>query len=45
LTVIIVVNIPPNAPDIIGPANGKAGEEREYTFVTTDPNEDDVSLG
>jgi len=43
LTVIIVVNIPPNAPDIIGPANGKAGEEREYTFVTTDPNEDDVS--
>jgi len=43
LTVTIVDNIPPNAPDIIGPANGKAGEECDYTFVTTDPNEDDVS--
>ena len=42
-TVMIVVNIPHNAPDIIGPTNGKAGEECEYKFVTTDPNEDDVS--
>jgi len=43
LTVMIVVNIPPGTPDITGPANGKTGEECEYRFVTTDPNEDDVS--
>jgi len=43
LTVMIVVNIPPNTPDIIGPSKGKAGEKCEYKFVTTDPNEDDVS--
>jgi rhodanese-related sulfurtransferase len=43
LTLTIVVNIPPDTPDIIGPANGKAGDDCEYRFVTTDPNEDDVS--
>jgi rhodanese-related sulfurtransferase len=43
LTVMIVDNIPPDAPDIIGTLNGKAGKEYDYTFVTTDPNEDDVS--
>jgi len=43
LTVTIVVNIPPNSPNMIGPANGKVGEECEYRIITTDPNEDDVS--
>lgn len=31
-----------NAPTIIGNTSGKAGTEYEYTFVTTDPNGDDV---
>ena len=43
LTLTIVVNIPPDVPDILGPSNGKAGNYCEYRFVTTDPNEDDVS--
>jgi len=43
LTVTIVVNTPPDAPDITGPADGKAGEECEYTFVTTDIEGDDIS--
>ena len=32
----------PNAPNINGPSIGKTGVEYEYTFVTTDPNGDDV---
>jgi hypothetical protein len=32
----------PDAPEITGPSNGKPGEELQYTFVTTDPNGDDV---
>ncbi|MFX1555020.1 MAG: nitrous oxide reductase family maturation protein NosD [Promethearchaeota archaeon] len=32
----------PDAPTINGPHSGKVGEEYEYTFVTTDPNGDDV---
>jgi hypothetical protein len=32
----------PDAPTINGPPSGKEGEEYEYTFVTTDPNDDDV---
>ena len=43
LTVTVVVNTPPDAPDITGPANGKSGEECEYIFVTTDIDGDDVS--
>ena len=43
LTVTVVVNTPPDAPDITGPANGKVGEECEYIFVTTDIDGDDVS--
>jgi hypothetical protein len=35
-------NNPPDSPDIDGPISGKAGIEYEYTFVTTDPNDDDV---
>lgn len=43
LTVTIVVNTPPNAPGITGPAKGKAGEEYEYIFTTTDLEGDDIS--
>ncbi len=32
----------PNAPDINGNANGKPGIDYDYSFVTTDPNNDDV---
>jgi len=32
----------PNAPNITGPNIGKPGEEYEYTFVSTDPEDDDV---
>ena len=35
----------PNAPDtptITGPTSGSRGVEYEYTFTTTDPNDDDV---
>jgi hypothetical protein len=35
-------NSPPDTPYINGPTGGKAGTEYAYTFVTTDPNEDDV---
>lgn len=33
-------NNPSNTPSISGPTNGKAGKKYEYTFVTTDPEED-----
>lgn len=39
---VILENDPPNDPTIDGPTTGTAGEEYDYTFVTTDPNEDDV---
>ena len=32
----------PDAPKITGPSSGKTGETYTYTFVTTDPNGDDV---
>jgi hypothetical protein len=35
-------NNPPDTPNINGLASGKAGTEYDYTFVTTDPNGDDV---
>jgi len=35
-------NQAPNTPDITGQTNGNAGTEYEYTFVTTDPDGDDV---
>lgn len=34
---------PPHAPIITGPETGIAGEEYEYTFITTDPDGDNVS--
>ena len=38
-----VTNEPPNTPTITGQTNGKAEEEYEYKFVSTDPNDDKVS--
>jgi len=32
----------PNPPDISGPMSGKVGRPYEYTFVSTDPQKDDV---
>ncbi len=43
LLVTIVENGPPDTPDISGPTTGKPGEEYGYTFVTNDPDGDDVS--
>jgi len=40
---VILENDPPEAPTIDGETHGNAGEEYEYTFVTTDPDEDNVS--
>jgi len=44
LTVIIAPssNNAPDTPVIKGPTMGKAGREYEYTFVSTDPDGDDV---
>jgi hypothetical protein len=37
------VNTPPNKPTITGPPSGVPGTEYEYTIVSTDPDEDDLS--
>jgi hypothetical protein len=31
-------------PDVSGPENGEQGAELEYTFVTNDPEEDDIEI-
>ena len=36
-------NEPPNAPTIDGPKNGKVGVEYKWTFVSTDPEEDNIT--
>ena len=36
-------NEPPYAPSIDGPISGKPGTEYSYTFVSTDPNGDDIA--
>jgi len=36
-------NQPPNVPEITGPQYGDVGVEYEYLFVTTDPEEENVS--
>lgn len=41
-TANILDNDPPNAPTITGTTSGKIGKEYEFTFVTTDPDGDDV---
>jgi len=35
-------NDPPEKPTINGPTSAKTGEDHKYTFVTTDPDGDDV---
>jgi hypothetical protein len=35
-------NLGPDTPTIKGPTSGKIGKEYEYTFVTIDPEDDDV---
>ncbi len=42
IQVAISDNEPPNIPSIIGPTDGKAGKEYEYSFTTIDPEGDDV---
>jgi hypothetical protein len=36
------LNYPPNPPVITGPINGKVGVEYEYTFVSIDPENEDL---
>jgi len=36
-------NSPPDEPDIEGETGGSFGEEYEYTFIATDPEDDDIS--
>jgi carboxypeptidase T len=38
-----ITNEPPNPPTITGPATGKAGTRYTFTFVSTDPDGNDVS--
>jgi parallel beta-helix repeat protein len=38
------INEIPSTPTIDGPVNCKPGEEYEYTFVVTDPNNDDIFI-
>lgn len=40
---VILDNDPPEAPTIDGPTTGNIGEEYDYTFITTDPDGDNVS--
>jgi len=42
LTIAPLGNQPPKTPSIQGETNGKVGKPYEYTFVTTDPDGDDV---
>ena len=35
-------NQQPLAPTINGPTSGRTGEEYDFTFITTDPNEDNI---
>jgi len=35
-------NAPPNAPNVNGPSRGTPGTEYTFTFITTDPNEDNI---
>jgi len=42
LTITIVLDNPPNTPTITGQTHGRTGVTYPYTFVTTDPDGDDV---
>jgi len=39
---IIGGNSPPSVPEIDGIVNGSAGKEYDYTFISIDPNDDDI---
>ena len=39
---LAIINDPPNKPTIKGPSFGKVGDELEFTFNATDPDEDDI---
>jgi hypothetical protein len=41
-TITIVQNEPPDTPSITGPSHGKPGTSYSFTFVTTDPDGDEV---
>ena len=38
----IIVNDPPAAPQITGQASGKHGQSYDYTFISSDPNGDQI---
>ena len=38
-----IKNNPPNAPDIDGPTSGKVGVEYNWTFISTDPEGDNIT--
>jgi outer membrane protein assembly factor BamB len=42
-TVCVIANAPPDTPEIFGPTNGKISVQYNYTFITTDPDGDNVS--
>lgn len=42
LSATVTANQPPTAPVITGETNGKKGVSYEYTFLSTDPDGDDV---
>ena len=39
---IIISSTPPSMPTITGPNSGKSGNSYDYTFVSNDPNNDNV---
>jgi len=43
MTVPITDNSPPDKPTISGEANGKPNTEYEYKFISTDPEEDNIT--
>jgi len=42
LSATVIANEPPSIPEIDGETSGTAGVEYEYTFVSTDPDGDDI---
>lgn len=38
----LLENSPPALPEISGPSSGKSGVEYDFSFVTNDPDEDDI---
>ncbi len=43
-TIHVIENHPPNEVNISGPTTGKVGEEYEYSFVVSDPDDDKLYL-